>query len=110
MDISNLYLHSLRGNLQSIQNRAEAQSLKVADVQRELDELQARIRSMQLVNQAFLEVIADRIGLDLKDVEAHLQELIQEDQVAKPCPQCNRPLPKSGKDCMYCGASALTQA
>jgi hypothetical protein len=105
LNMSYYHIIARHQGLRKIEAKSEIQGIKLADMRRELSEVQTELRNMQLVNRAYLELISEHIELRQEDVELRLQELLAADEVATPCGQCKRPMSKSGGNCRYCGAA-----
>ena len=105
LSMSYYHIIARQQGLRKIEAKSEIQGIKLADMRRELSEVQAELRNMQLVNRAYLELISEHIELRQEDVELRLQELLAADEVATPCSECKRPMSKSGGNCRYCGAA-----
>ena len=101
-------LHSVRlSDMPEPQPRAEVP----AGVSMQLRELTAQVQRLQLLNQAFWELIRDRLNLTDADFERVAHEVDMRDGVADgkmtqtglQCPNCGRISSSKHWRCLYCG-------
>lgn len=91
-------------------NQNAVQGMEVATPQA-VQALRDEVARMALLNQALWEVLQDRLGLTIKDIEEKVNEIDLRDgvqdgkttHVAVRCPTCGRMNSSTNDKCFYCG-------
>lgn len=87
-------------------------SARAREASDQIEELKADIERLLLVTEALWKIVQEKHGLEDKELLRRITMIDLEDgtlnarkgkSAPKPCPKCNRALPKRRPKCMFCG-------
>jgi hypothetical protein len=104
----NLQQQSQIDSTRTAVHRAEMSSMQL---QRRLEDAEARLDALALYTAAVWELAAPRLNLRREDIEAKVEEIDMRDGVrdnrvtpaARACPQCGHSVNTRHARCIYCG-------